>query len=132
MNPNLTNPTNNGQGDYGSNQDYLKKVDHDADMVDVRKRLDAIEARVKDNAALAASFNEAFKNDRNMDATLCEVMAKHVLKDDTVKTTVKEIVDDTDRDWLKSHLKKIGFAAWTLLIALVSGGVVALWLTSHH
>lgn len=101
--------------------DYLNVSDYNADIDDIRKRLDALESRVKDKPSLANSFNEAFEGDRNMDATLSKVIVNHVLKDDTVKSAIKDMVNKIDRDYFKAFMKRFGWAIGAIILALISG-----------
>jgi hypothetical protein len=118
------NPT----GDYTSNSDYLRRVDHDADMNDIRTRLGALEARVGTDAAMVTTLKGVFEEDHNIDPVMNTYFESGRID---LKPAVESVVNKIDRKWVFSFLKKMGFAAWTLVIALISGGVVALWISSH-
>jgi hypothetical protein len=100
---------------------YLKKDDYDADIEAIKVRLDGLETRVKDRAALAGSVADAFDNDRNLDPILIKVMKNHVIHEESVKVEIKKVVDKVDRDWFKSFMKRIGIAIGAIVIALISG-----------
>lgn len=118
----------NPSGDYGSNQDYLKKVDHDADMEAIRRRLDAIETRTKDRSAVVATLEEVFGEggDHNIDPIMASYFKSGRVD---LKPAVQSAVKEVDRDWFKGFLKKIGLGAWTLIVALISGAGILIFQT---
>lgn len=109
---NQNNQSGNGQGDYGSNSDYLQKVDHDADMTDIRKRLDALEARVLTRTNMVDTMKDVYENDRNIDPVISKHMSEYV----DIKPVVEKTVSEVDRRWLIGRLKSV----WGLSLLLPS------------
>lgn len=114
---------NQSSDDQFDTRNYLKKDDYNADIDAIKVRLNTLEERVKNRSALAASFSDAFKNDRNMDAALIQVLKKHIVCDEDVKKEIRKVIDEIDRDWLKMFIKRIGFAIGTIVLSLISGAI---------
>lgn len=114
---------NNGQGDYGQNQDYLKKVDHDNDMSALRDRLDKLETYNKDRTAQTAAIKDVLENDRNIDPVMAEYVKSHV----DLKPIVQSAVDDMDKRLAKAFMKKTGIWAlggvWSVILIVVTAWV---------
>lgn len=130
QNQNLqTKHQNSLSGDYGSNQDYLKKVDHDADMEDIRKRLDDLEGRVKTNENFGKTFASAATDSVKLQTTVSDII-KSLLKDDTTtKDSVSVVIKDIDGRQTKTQLLILGkIGIWTLSL-IVTASVTA-WITA--
>lgn len=118
---------NNSQGDdFTSAENYLQRQDYDADVEDIRSRLDSIESKVKDNDCFAETFNKAFVSSKKLDKTIEDAVVSLIQTNTHVKDAISGKVRETDRDWQKAAMKKVGLAVWTILVSLLSGGVVYL------
>jgi hypothetical protein len=115
MDQNQTIPNSSGTGDYGTNQDYLKKVDHDADMTNIRLRLESVESRVKDKAAIVTTIKEVLEQDRNIDPIMAEYFKNHV----DITLLVTTAVDALDRKNFKTLMKKAGYGVLAFAYSLV-------------
>lgn len=109
--------------------EYLNKNEYNADIEDIRKRLDFLEGRVKDHASLATSFNEAFENDKAMDKVLVALLCELIKKDPDFKKAVGDAVRESDRNWFISRLKSIWGIVWAILLLLI--GAIVEHLLNH-
>lgn len=111
---------------HGSGEDFLKRVDYDAKTAEINKRLDSLEARIKDNDAFAATFAEAFNNSKKLDETIVVAVVNLVKTNTEVKVAIQNAVKGVDREWQNIIIKRIGIALWTLIVSVASGAIVFL------
>jgi hypothetical protein len=94
-------------------------------------RVDKVETKINSADKLGEHFADAFEHS----SLLRDAVSKAVLATlDNVdnRDKLKVIVKKVNHDDVMTFVNKIGFGAWTLLIALISGSVVAIVLTAVH
>lgn len=111
--------------DYGSSDQYIQKTAYDGTMEVVNKRLDALEARVKDKAAVVATLKEVLEDDRNIDPIMTDYLTQHV----NIEPLVKKHVDSLDGRQFKAIMKKAGYALIGLVYTLALIAATA-WITT--
>lgn len=130
MNEDQTSTPNSPQSDYGTNQDWLKKVDHEADMKDIRDRLEKLEqssekleTRTKDNPAMVVTITDLLEHDRNIDPVMTAYIRDHI----DLKPFVKDAVDNLDKRLVKAFMKKTGIwvlgAIWSIVLIFATAWI---------
>lgn len=95
----------------------LQDVASSDDLNELKARVEFLEKRVKDKSAIIATLKETLEEDRNIDVVFTKFIDEHI----DLKTTIKKAVDNFDREWFKSFIKKGGLAIGAIALALISG-----------
>ncbi len=116
--------TKNKNDETFPTDDYLKKDQYTKEFEDLNKRTKSLEERLGTNENLAKSFCEAVDSQSKMKDSITDHIVELLEENPKVQEALQKQVNKIDRNAVMSLIKKIGFAGWTLIIALLSGGLV--------
>jgi hypothetical protein len=113
--------------DFDPNELIKASEDHEKSLADLRLVVSRLDKRVGNDATLAASFKNAFENDKKMDTVLTSLIKDLILKDDDLRAAITKAVAKVDRKWWNGAWKK-ALAAIGAVLLVVLGAVLQAWL----
>lgn len=120
--------TNNRQtSDFDPNALTQQTDEHTRSIAELRETVNKHEKRVGDNEKFADTFIRSFENSKRLDKVVANAIVTLIGTNQEVREALSKTVREVDREWQKVMLRRLGLVAWTLLIALASGGI-AIWL----
>ncbi len=90
------------------------------DDFDLMKSIEVLSAHINQPNKFADIFYAAAKTQKKIDDTLKECVLDLFKKDIDLINTVKQIIHDHDKASWRWLFKKIGFAAWSVLIIFIT------------
>lgn len=113
------------QSDFNPDELIATSAAHERSLEELQASVVKLEKRVGDNAALAKSFQQAFENDKKMDAVLTALICNLIVSNDDLKESIEKAVAKVDRKWWNGTSKKtlgaIGGVALVVLGAFLQG-----------
>jgi hypothetical protein len=99
-------------------------ADHGKDISSLGERVLALEQKLTNPEQLANALEAASSDSKKLDKLFSKLFCNMMRNDDDVRASMQEKMNALDRDAARSVMKKfggkLGFAAWSILLAAIA------------
>jgi hypothetical protein len=117
----------NGQktGESDFNPDSMVQ-EHQKDISDLKERIKALEDKFSTHEKIADTLCETAEKQTKMFDMLSVTFLKLLKNNTDIRDEFKKIIKECDRDFFHSFSSKIGIAAWSIILIIVTAIVTKL------
>lgn len=116
--------TSKPKNDFDVNKIVETGSKHEEEISNLKRQVKTLEDKFGNNEKIADTLCETSEKASKMQEMLTASFLKQIKSNPEIKKALKEVIDETDRDFVRAFIKKVGWAIWTLIVALVSGAIV--------
>lgn len=111
--------------DFDPDELTKQSKQHEGYILELHNRLQALENRFSSNEQIADTLMDCSRNAVRFREMFAEVLIAQLKTDENLRTTISDFIDSVDRKAVNKWIKRIGIAAWSVFLILITALVTA-------
>jgi len=110
--------------DFNPDELAQKTNKHEQDISKLYEWAIVMEQNFGDNEKIAVTLLRCSQESVKFRSMFSEVLVAQIKTDQSLRDTLNEFIDQSDRNAFRRFVKQVGMGVWTLIVSLVSGTIV--------